>query len=85
MPSKIDHLGVSLPKDHFETIIQWYLKALAPLNYVEVMSFPGVVGLGVDGNPDLWFYARDDYSEGSKLHIAFSASGEQSYHIPTRP
>ena len=85
MPSKFDHLGVPLPKDQFEAIVQWYLTALAPLNYAEVMRFPGVVGLGVEGNPDLWFQAKDDYTEGSKLHIAFHAPGEQSYHIPADP
>jgi predicted lactoylglutathione lyase len=57
----------------------FYLAALAPLGYHEVMAFPGVYGLGVGEVPDFWVHNGLD-REGNKLkdpvkgvHIAFRA------------
>lgn len=72
MPSTIDHVGIRAPKDQFESIINWYKKALAPLNYREMMRFPGAVGLGSE-HPDFWISETDEQCGGS--HFAFIARG----------
>ncbi|RHZ61813.1 uncharacterized protein CDV56_107655 [Aspergillus thermomutatus] len=70
MPSTIDHVGIYAPKDQFESIIDWYKKALAPLNYKEIMRFPGAVGLGSE-TPDFWISETDEQYRG--CHFAFIA------------
>ncbi|KAF9894308.1 hypothetical protein FE257_007811 [Aspergillus nanangensis] len=70
--SKLDHLGIFVPKDQFESIIEWYKAALAPLNYHEIMKFPGAVGLG-DQVPDFWVSIAKDGAAPQQVHFAFSA------------
>ncbi|RHZ58345.1 hypothetical protein CDV55_102358 [Aspergillus turcosus] len=70
MSSTIDHVGIYAPKDQFESIIDWYKKALAPLNYKEIMRFPGAVGLGSE-HPDFWISETDEQYRG--VHFAFVA------------
>ncbi|KAF4207352.1 hypothetical protein CNMCM8927_003095 [Aspergillus lentulus] len=70
MSSTIDHVGIRAPKGQFESIIDWYKKALAPLNYREMMRFPGAVGLGSE-HPDFWISETDEQCGGS--HFAFIA------------
>ncbi|KAF7113857.1 hypothetical protein CNMCM5793_004912 [Aspergillus hiratsukae] len=70
MSSTIDHVGIYAPKDQFESIIDWYKKALAPLNYKEIMRFPGAVGLGSE-HPDFWISETDEQCRG--VHYAFVA------------
>ncbi|GIJ85062.1 hypothetical protein Asppvi_003917 [Aspergillus pseudoviridinutans] len=70
MPCTIDHVGISAPKDQFESIVDWYKKALAPLNYKEIMRVPGAVGLGSD-TPDFWIGETDEQTRG--VHFAFVA------------
>ncbi|EDP50931.1 conserved hypothetical protein [Aspergillus fumigatus A1163] len=72
MSSTIDHVGIHAPKDQFESIIDWYKKALAPLNYREIMRFPGAVGLGSE-HPDFWISETDEQCGG--FHFAFIAHG----------
>lgn len=72
MSSTIDHVGIHAPKDQFESIIDWYKKALAPLNYREIMRFPGAVGLGSE-HPDFWISEADEQCGG--FHFAFIAHG----------
>jgi len=72
MPSKIDHIGLGAPRDKFDDVVAWYIKALAPLKYDEVKRFPGVVGLGADGIPDFWIATRDGPSQLG-IHLAFRA------------
>jgi lactoylglutathione lyase len=76
MPSTIDHVGIYAPKDQFESIIDWYKKALAPLNYKEIMRVPGAVGLGSE-TPDFWIAESDEQGRG--IHFAFVAPGVCSY------
>lgn len=76
-PSHIDHIGIPVPLDKFETIVEWYKQALKPLKYIEMMRVSGVVGMGVadDGAPDFWIMGKEScHMQG--IHIAFSASGE---------
>lgn len=70
MSSTIDHVGIHAPKDQFESIIDWYKKALGPVNYREIMRFPGAVGLGSE-HPDFWISETDEQCGG--FHFAFIA------------
>ncbi|KAL4786893.1 Glyoxalase/Bleomycin resistance protein/Dihydroxybiphenyl dioxygenase [Aspergillus varians] len=74
--SRIDHVGINAPTDQFESLIEFYKKALAPLKYKEIMRFPGAVGLG-DQVPDFWISeAKTDAPQG--LHFAFSADDRKT-------
>ena len=62
-----------------EAAKKFYLAALGPLGYTELMSYPGVYGLGVGSVPDFWLTNGLD-AEGKKLkdpikgvHVAFRA------------
>ncbi|PLB48422.1 Glyoxalase/Bleomycin resistance protein/Dihydroxybiphenyl dioxygenase [Aspergillus steynii IBT 23096] len=70
--SKIDHVGISAPGDQFESLVEWYKKALAPLNYKELMRFPGAVGLG-DEVPDFWIMQTESDTP-QNVHFAFAAT-----------
>ncbi|KAF7164851.1 hypothetical protein CNMCM5623_009278 [Aspergillus felis] len=68
----IDHVGIYAPKDQLESIVDWYKKALAPLNYKEIMRVPGAVGLGSEA-PDFWIGETDEQTRGKGIHLAFVA------------
>jgi hypothetical protein len=70
----IDHISVSVPASKYDEMAAFYLQALAPLRYVEMMRFPGVVGLGADGVPDFWIMVRET-AAGGDTHFAFSSKG----------
>lgn len=68
----VDHVGISVPKDRFKEILDFYLAALAPLGYkVIAQPIPDVVGLGKDV-PDWWLAAADAAPARGSLHVAFS-------------
>ncbi|MGC1550059.1 MAG: VOC family protein [Rhodanobacter sp.] len=50
----------------------FFSQALAPLGIGVVMEFPGAVGLGSDGRPQLWLVEHE--GQPSPVHIAFVAS-----------
>ena len=64
----IDHVG--LRTTQLEAMIVFYEAALAPLGYTKMFEYDGAVGLGRDGNPDLWI-GRDNKA-GSNIHLALS-------------
>jgi hypothetical protein len=72
----INHLGITVPADRFEEIVEWYKKSLTPIKYTEQARYPGAVGLGADGVPDFWLTAKEDFSK-QDLHIAFTSPGER--------
>ncbi|KAL4987479.1 Glyoxalase/Bleomycin resistance protein/Dihydroxybiphenyl dioxygenase [Aspergillus falconensis] len=74
--SKIDHVGITAPTEHFESLIEFYLKALAPLNYKEIMRVPGAVGPG-DQAPDFWISETKSGSPQG-LHFAFAADDRKT-------
>ncbi|KAB8076108.1 Glyoxalase/Bleomycin resistance protein/Dihydroxybiphenyl dioxygenase [Aspergillus leporis] len=74
--SKIDHLGIYAPPDQFEKLIEWYLSALSPLNYREIMRIPGAVGLG-DQVPDFWI-AEKEGAGPQQVHFAFTAPDRET-------
>jgi len=57
----------------------FYLTALAPLGYKEILNFGDKqIGLGANGKPDLWL--KDIGADGSPvkgLHLAFAAESRQ--------
>ena len=61
----IDH--VSLPVSDLERAVAFYQAALAPLGYQVLMRFPGVVGLGVPGKPDVWLVQVEQVA---RIHLA---------------
>ncbi|CAI7658887.1 unnamed protein product [Penicillium pancosmium] len=72
MPSSnIDHITIPAPEEHFESLVEWYKKALSPLGYKEIMRFPGVVGLGSEV-PDFWIFQKETHIP-SGFHFAFTA------------
>ena len=62
----LDH--VSLRVADFQRALAFYRAALAPIGYV-VMEFPGYVGLGEPGKPDLWITLTD--KTVLPTHLAF--------------
>jgi catechol 2,3-dioxygenase-like lactoylglutathione lyase family enzyme len=64
----LDHMGFAV-KD-FEASRRFYVEALAPLGVGVAMEFPGHVGLGRDGKPQLWLAQGEP---ASPLHLAFVA------------
>jgi catechol 2,3-dioxygenase-like lactoylglutathione lyase family enzyme len=53
----IDHVSVRV--QDFPKLLTFYREALAPIGYQVVMEYPGAVGLGADGKPDLWLMQTD--------------------------
>jgi catechol 2,3-dioxygenase-like lactoylglutathione lyase family enzyme len=72
MPIDIGHINITVSS--LESAKDFYLAALAPLGYQEVMAFPGqAYGLGANGIPDLWLSVSPGKEPIKGLHIAFSA------------
>ena len=74
----VDHICIRVPPAKYEETISFYLKALAPLDYVEIKRFEGVVGLGAGGKPDFWISSVEGASEQSGTHMAFSTESEEN-------
>jgi catechol 2,3-dioxygenase-like lactoylglutathione lyase family enzyme len=53
----IDHVGVRV--QDFNRAVAFYREALAPIGYQVIMEFPGTVGIGAEGKPDLWLMQAD--------------------------
>ncbi|HVU50553.1 MAG TPA: VOC family protein [Polyangia bacterium] len=53
----IDHVSVRV--SDFGRLVAFYREALAPIGYQVLMEYPGAVGLGTDGKPDLWLMQTD--------------------------
>jgi len=66
----IDHIGIAV--SDLARSIEFYRKALAPLGYELIMSFPEVAGFGAGGKPDLWIAkgAPQDH-----VHVAIRSKG----------
>ncbi|KAL4881753.1 Glyoxalase/Bleomycin resistance protein/Dihydroxybiphenyl dioxygenase [Aspergillus karnatakaensis] len=67
--SRIDHVGITAPTEEFESLVAFYLAALAPLKYKEIMRVPGAVGLG-DQVPDFWI-SETKSTDKQNVHFAF--------------
>jgi catechol 2,3-dioxygenase-like lactoylglutathione lyase family enzyme len=63
----IDHMVIRV--SDLEQSQAFYEKALKPLGYEVLMSFPGVVGMGQAGKPDFWLR---EGQPGDAAHVAFA-------------
>ena len=66
----IDH--ISLAVSNLDASVRFYEKALAPLGYAVLLSFPGVAGMGIAPKPDFWLGQKESADSGR--HIAFCAT-----------
>ena len=48
----IDHIGIKV--SDYDRAVAFYTKALAPLGYTQLRSYPQVSGFGEKGKPDFW-------------------------------
>ena len=63
MASKLDHMVITVPKESFNKVVDWYLAALAPLNYEKMFDFGETVGLGEKPKADVSGLLLLDHSE----------------------
>ncbi|OCL14706.1 hypothetical protein AOQ84DRAFT_330590 [Glonium stellatum] len=78
----LHHFFIYTTPEKFEETAAWYLKALAPLNYVEIMRIPGKVAMDDNGSPELWVCTKEDVGKES-THFAFKAKDQkavQAFH-----
>jgi catechol 2,3-dioxygenase-like lactoylglutathione lyase family enzyme len=69
----IDHVSVRV--QDFSRLLAFYREALAPIGYQVIMEYPGAVGLGADGKPDLWLMQTD--KPVNPTHVALTASRDR--------
>ena len=75
----LDH--VSLPVSDLATAKAFYAAALEPLGCGIIMEFPGAVGFGHSGKPELWLHQSG--APGASIHIALHAedeAGVEAFH-----
>jgi catechol 2,3-dioxygenase-like lactoylglutathione lyase family enzyme len=68
----IDHVSVRV--QDFPKLLTFYREALAPIGYRVIMEYPGAVGLGADGKPDLWLMQTDQPI--NPTHVALGSTRE---------
>lgn len=79
----LDHLALSVPRDIYQAVLDFYLAALAPLGYEKLVSLfdDRLVGLGSKSSPmpnkaDFWISGLADFTcEARYTHWAFVADG----------
>jgi catechol-2,3-dioxygenase len=69
----IDHVSVRV--QDFSRLLAFYREALAPIGYQVIMEYPGAVGLGADGKPDLWLMQTEQPT--NPTHVALVAPREK--------
>jgi hypothetical protein len=73
----IDHIGLHVPVESFDSTVEFYKTVLTPLGYKEMMRpVNNVVGLG-EKVPDFWIAAITEQKPPpvAPIHIAFSTMG----------
>jgi hypothetical protein len=75
----LDHVFFPVPPSQFDSMVAWYLAALAPLGYVKQLDNPGqAVGFGPGkGDAPFWITAKED-AKGSGIHLAFRAKDHET-------
>jgi catechol 2,3-dioxygenase-like lactoylglutathione lyase family enzyme len=66
----IDHVSVRVMD--FPRLLAFYRAALEPIGYRVLMEYPGAVGLGADGKPDLWLMQTEQPL--NPTHVALSST-----------
>ncbi|KAF2836500.1 hypothetical protein M501DRAFT_979700 [Patellaria atrata CBS 101060] len=71
----ISHTGITVPPERYEEIVNFYLKALAPIGYVKILDYGSLAcGLGPkDGHPDWWIGNKEGVTPITGLHVAFDS------------
>jgi catechol 2,3-dioxygenase-like lactoylglutathione lyase family enzyme len=65
----LDHVGLAV--SDLAAARAFYAAALEPLGFGVVMEFPGVIALGLAGQPELWMHQG---TPSAPVHIAFHAA-----------
>jgi catechol 2,3-dioxygenase-like lactoylglutathione lyase family enzyme len=73
----IDHMTLRV-RDYAKSKA-FYVAALAPLGYEQLMEWEGFAGLGARKKPDFWIAAAEDRTY-SQLHIPFRAPNRKAVH-----
>jgi hypothetical protein len=73
----IDHFSFNVPPSKYEEVVNWYLAALAPLNYTKQINIEGVA-CGLGDSPytaKFWIGQNDDPSKqvSGVFHLGFKA------------
>ncbi len=68
----IDHIGIR--SSDLARSKAFYVNALAPIGYAQLMEFPGGVGYGVAPKPDFWIDGRPSDKPIERVHVAFRVS-----------
>ena len=74
----IDHVSVRV--QDFSRLLAFYREALAPIGYQVIMEYPGAVGLGADGKPDLWLMQTDKALNPTHLALASTRDRIDAFH-----
>jgi catechol 2,3-dioxygenase-like lactoylglutathione lyase family enzyme len=71
----LDHVSFSVPPAQFDSLVAWYVAALAPLGYGKQVEYAGkAVGFGPDKTQTrFWIGAKEEAPKGASLHLAFKA------------
>lgn len=78
-----NHVCITAPESKFDDTIRFYLTALGPLGYAEIMRpVESVVGMGPNGVPEFWITAGDVDEGRTKVHIAFDTDSEWRRSLP---
>ena len=72
-----DHL--SLAVSDIKKSRAFYEHALAPLGIAVRMEFEGSIGIGLEGEPQLWIY-EDKVNTQKPMHLAFSSPDRKTVH-----
>jgi hypothetical protein len=78
----LDHVSLSVPPAQFDTVVAWYVTALAPLGYAKQIEFPAqAVGFGPSskGNAPFWIGAKEGAIVNG-IHVAFKANDREVVH-----
>jgi catechol 2,3-dioxygenase-like lactoylglutathione lyase family enzyme len=74
----IDHVSVRV--EDFSRLLAFYRDALAPIGYRVLMEYPGAVGLGAEGKPDLWLMQTDKAINPTHLALASTRERIDAFH-----
>jgi catechol 2,3-dioxygenase-like lactoylglutathione lyase family enzyme len=74
----IDHVSVRV--QDFPRLLAFYRDALAPIGYGVVMEYPGAVGLGAEGKPDLWLMQTDQALNPTHVALISTRDRIDAFH-----
>lgn len=82
----IPHTGIIVPNAIVAEVVAWYLKALEPLGYKQIVDHYGMaVGIGnKKHDADFWIIGGD-IPEAVTPHHTFASSGKSSPTVGSRP